>query len=201
MRHGFIKSTPLEGRAAPPPWWCCLSCCLCFLCSFCLVTCQSYSSYVHFRGVAKWPTQACTIFRGLHHTSHHMFPRPRVLNWATHLPPPLMGKNGHQFQRRHWCLLLWSCMVGTIFDSINFDQHEYSNLTPNPKVFISPRDSHALSKNSVKICSISYIKIWITRIFLSRQSVLSRTEPQRILLWSDRKGQMKQVITACKSWL
>ena len=29
-RHGFIKTTPLEGRAAPPPWWWYLSCCLCF---------------------------------------------------------------------------------------------------------------------------------------------------------------------------
>jgi len=25
------------------------------------MTCQSYSPYVHFRGVTKWPTQACTI--------------------------------------------------------------------------------------------------------------------------------------------
>jgi hypothetical protein len=25
------------------------------------VTCQSYSMYVHFRGVTKWVTQACTI--------------------------------------------------------------------------------------------------------------------------------------------
>jgi hypothetical protein len=28
---------------------------------FLLVTCQSYLSYVHFRGVTKWATQACTI--------------------------------------------------------------------------------------------------------------------------------------------
>ena len=60
-QHGFIKSTPPEGRVAPPPWWWCLSCCLCFLCGFWLVTCQSYLSYVHFRGVTKWPTQACII--------------------------------------------------------------------------------------------------------------------------------------------
>ncbi len=32
-----------------------------FLCSFWLVTCQSYSSYLRFRGVTKWATQACTI--------------------------------------------------------------------------------------------------------------------------------------------
>ena len=25
------------------------------------MTCQSYLSYVHFRGVTKWPTHACTI--------------------------------------------------------------------------------------------------------------------------------------------
>ena len=49
------------GGAAPTPWWCCLSCCLCFLCGFWLVTCQWYSSYVHVRGVTKWATQACTI--------------------------------------------------------------------------------------------------------------------------------------------
>ncbi len=60
-RHGFIKSMPLEGQAAPTPWWCWLSCCLCFLCGFWLMTCQSYSSYIHFRGVTKWATQACTI--------------------------------------------------------------------------------------------------------------------------------------------
>ena len=40
----------------------CLSCCLCFLCSFWLVTThQSYLRYVHFRGVTQWATQACTI--------------------------------------------------------------------------------------------------------------------------------------------
>jgi hypothetical protein len=60
-RHGFIKSMPLEGRAAPPPWWWWLVGDLCFLCGFWLVTRQSYSSYVHFRGVTKWATQACTI--------------------------------------------------------------------------------------------------------------------------------------------
>ncbi len=31
-RHGFIKSKPLEGRAAPSPWWWCLLDHLCFLC-------------------------------------------------------------------------------------------------------------------------------------------------------------------------
>ena len=61
LRHGFIKSMPLEGRAAPPPRWCCLSCCLRFLCVFWLVTCQSDVSYLSFRGVTKWATQACTI--------------------------------------------------------------------------------------------------------------------------------------------
>ena len=60
-RHGFIKSKPLEERAAPTPWQCWLSCCLYFLCGFWLVTHQSYSSYVHFRGVTKWATHACTI--------------------------------------------------------------------------------------------------------------------------------------------
>jgi len=25
------------------------------------MTCQSYLLYIHFRGVTKWPTQACTI--------------------------------------------------------------------------------------------------------------------------------------------
>ncbi len=55
-RHGFIKSTPLEGRAVPPPWWWCLVGDLCFLCVFWLVTCQSDISYLHFRGVTKWPT-------------------------------------------------------------------------------------------------------------------------------------------------
>jgi hypothetical protein len=59
--HGFIKSTLLEGRAAPTPWWCYLSCCLCFLSTFWLVTRQSYSLYVHFRGVTKWAIQACTM--------------------------------------------------------------------------------------------------------------------------------------------
>jgi hypothetical protein len=60
-RHKFIKSTPLEWWAAPTPWWCCFSCNLCFLCGFWLVTRQSYSSYIHFRGATKWATQACTI--------------------------------------------------------------------------------------------------------------------------------------------
>ena len=60
-RHGFIKSTPLEGRSAPPPWWLCLVGDLCFLCSFWLVTRQSDTSCLRFRGVTKWPTQACTI--------------------------------------------------------------------------------------------------------------------------------------------
>ena len=59
--HGFIKPTLLKGRAAPTPWWCWLSCWLCFMCGFWLVTCQSYSSYIHFRGVTKWVTHACTI--------------------------------------------------------------------------------------------------------------------------------------------
>ncbi len=33
-RHGFIKSTPLEGRAAPTSCWCWLSC----FCAFCAVS-------------------------------------------------------------------------------------------------------------------------------------------------------------------
>jgi hypothetical protein len=37
---------------------------LCFLCGFWLMTHQSDSSYLHFTGVAKWATQACTIRRG-----------------------------------------------------------------------------------------------------------------------------------------
>ena len=60
--HGFIKSTPLEGWAAPPPWWWCLVGDLCFLCGFWLVTRQSDVSYLRFRGVTKWPTQACTPY-------------------------------------------------------------------------------------------------------------------------------------------
>jgi hypothetical protein len=36
---------------------------LCFLCGFWLVTRQLYLSYVHFKGVTKWATQACTIPR------------------------------------------------------------------------------------------------------------------------------------------
>jgi hypothetical protein len=60
-RHQYIKSTPPEGLAAPPPWWWCLLGELCFLCGFWLVTRQSYLSYIHFRGVTKWATQACTI--------------------------------------------------------------------------------------------------------------------------------------------
>ena len=36
-RHGFIKSMPLEGRGAPPPWWWCLLGDLCFLCVFFLI--------------------------------------------------------------------------------------------------------------------------------------------------------------------
>ena len=60
-QHWFIKSTPLEGRAASPPWWSCLLRDLCFLIGFWLVTRQLYLSYVHFRGVTKWATQACTI--------------------------------------------------------------------------------------------------------------------------------------------
>jgi hypothetical protein len=51
-----MKSTPLEGLAAPPPWWWCLLGDLCFLCVYWLVT-------RHFRGVTKCPTQACTIPR------------------------------------------------------------------------------------------------------------------------------------------
>ena len=31
-RHGFIKSMPLEGQAAPPWWWC-----LSVVCAFCAV--------------------------------------------------------------------------------------------------------------------------------------------------------------------
>jgi hypothetical protein len=59
----FIKSTPLalEGRAAPPPCWWCLVGDLCFLCGFWLVTRQTDTFYLHFRGVTKWATQACTI--------------------------------------------------------------------------------------------------------------------------------------------
>ena len=58
MRHGFF----MKSWAAPTLWWCCLSCCLCFLCGFWLVTCQFCLLYVqHFRGVTKWATQACTI--------------------------------------------------------------------------------------------------------------------------------------------
>ena len=57
----LIKSTPLEGWAAPPPWLCCLLCCLCFLCGFWLVTRQSNMSYLRFRCVTKWATQACII--------------------------------------------------------------------------------------------------------------------------------------------
>jgi hypothetical protein len=60
-RHGFIKSTLLEGLVASPPWWWCLVGDLCFLCGFWLVTCQSATSYLRFRGVTKWATQACTI--------------------------------------------------------------------------------------------------------------------------------------------
>jgi len=59
-RHGFIKSTPLEELAASPPWWWCLVDDLCFLCGFWLVTCQSDKSYIRFRGVTNWATQACT---------------------------------------------------------------------------------------------------------------------------------------------
>jgi hypothetical protein len=57
----FIKSTPLEGRVAPPPWWWCLLGDLCLLCVFWLVTCQWDASYLRFRGVTKCPTQACTM--------------------------------------------------------------------------------------------------------------------------------------------
>jgi hypothetical protein len=57
----FIKSTPLEGWAAPPPWWWCLVGDLCFLCGLWLVTRQADTSYLRFRGVIKWATQACTI--------------------------------------------------------------------------------------------------------------------------------------------
>ena len=44
QRHGFIKSTPLEGRAAPPPWWWYLS----VVCAFCAVLSgrRCHSSYV-----------------------------------------------------------------------------------------------------------------------------------------------------------
>ena len=52
---------PLEGSEAPPPWWWYLVGDLCFLFGFWLVTRQSYTSYLRFRGVTKWATQACTI--------------------------------------------------------------------------------------------------------------------------------------------
>ena len=51
----FIKSMPLEGLAASPPWWWCLVGDLCFLCGFWLVTCQLDKSDTN------WATQACTI--------------------------------------------------------------------------------------------------------------------------------------------
>ena len=50
-----------EGLAASTPCWWCLLGDLCFLCGFWLVTHQSDMSYLHFRGVTKCPTQACTI--------------------------------------------------------------------------------------------------------------------------------------------
>jgi len=59
--HGFIKSTPLEGRAAPPPWWWCLVGDLYILCGFRFVTRQSDTFYLRYRGVTEWATQACTI--------------------------------------------------------------------------------------------------------------------------------------------
>ena len=50
------------GRCRCRPWGWCLLGDLCFLCSFWLVTHQSNTSYLRFRGVTKWPTQACTIY-------------------------------------------------------------------------------------------------------------------------------------------
>ena len=112
-RHGFIKSTPLGGRAAPTPWWCCLSCCLCFLCGFWLVTRQSYLSYVHFRGVTKWTTQACTI-PPAHHPARHVQGYLRC-HWR--MPPsgnyspriPLADAMVTDFWPKKSVMALWNC--------------------------------------------------------------------------------------------
>ena len=50
-----------EGQVTPPPWWWCLVGELGFLGGFWLVTCQSGTSYLCFRGATKWATQACTM--------------------------------------------------------------------------------------------------------------------------------------------
>ena len=51
QRHGIIKSTPLEGRAAPSLVF---MRSFVFLCSLWLVTGQSDSLYIHFRSVTLW---------------------------------------------------------------------------------------------------------------------------------------------------
>ena len=66
-RHGFIKFTPLEGLVASPQLWWCLVGDLCFLFGFWLVTHQSDTSYLRFRGVTKCSTQACTNLEVVDH--------------------------------------------------------------------------------------------------------------------------------------
>jgi hypothetical protein len=76
-RHGIIKSTLLEGSAAPPPWSWCLLGNLCFLCAFWLVTRQLDSSCYK------------VAHPGLHHTffcmvvdiPHHWHPTLLSCQW------------------------------------------------------------------------------------------------------------------------
>ena len=62
-RHGFIKTMPLEWRGerlhhhGDGGWQ--VICAFCVVC--CVVTHQLDMSYLRFRGVTKWPNQACTI--------------------------------------------------------------------------------------------------------------------------------------------
>jgi hypothetical protein len=83
QRHGFIKSMPLEGLAASPIWWWCLVGDLCFLCGFWLVA-HPDTSYLRFRGVTKWPTQACTIPRKSGVNKKQL--EPKKHNWSFYKP-------------------------------------------------------------------------------------------------------------------
>ena len=74
-RHGFIKSTPLEGLAAPSPWWWCLL----GLCAFCVVSDLWLTSWTHH-------TYVLEVLQSIP-------PRLAPYFGASHLGKPLEKKN------------------------------------------------------------------------------------------------------------